>query len=73
MRVPPDVVRSVYQPHENALEEIPYVRRDAVQSIFDQYPREQLKNLTYEKLTDNSVLQQLEDSGFIRSLYRKSP
>jgi NitT/TauT family transport system substrate-binding protein len=73
MRVPADVVRPVYQPHENALEEIPYVRRDSVQSIFDQYPREQLKNLTYEKLTDNSVLQQLEDSGFIRTLYRKSP
>ena len=71
MRVPADVVRPVYQPHENALEEIPYVRRDAVQAIFDQYPKEQLRNLTYEKLTDNSVLQQIEDSGFVKNLYRK--
>jgi ABC-type nitrate/sulfonate/bicarbonate transport system substrate-binding protein len=39
MRVPADVVRPVYQPHENVLEEIPYVRRDSVQAIFDQYRR----------------------------------
>ena len=71
MRVPVEVVRPVYQPHENALEEIPYVRRDSVQAIFDQYPKEQLKNLSFERITDNSVLQQLEDSGFIKSLYRK--
>ncbi len=71
MRVPVEVVRPVYQPHENVLQEIPYVRRDSVQAIFDQYPKEQLKNLTYEKLTDNSLLQQIEDSGFIKTLYRK--
>lgn len=71
MRVPVEVVRPVYQPHDNALEEIPYVRRDSVQVILDQYTKEQLKNLSYEKLVDNSLLQQLEDSGFIKGLYRK--
>jgi ABC-type nitrate/sulfonate/bicarbonate transport system substrate-binding protein len=71
MRVPLELVRPAYQPHENVLEEIPYVRRDSVQVIFDQYPKEQVKNLTYEKFVDNSLLQQLEESGFIRNLYRK--
>ncbi len=71
MRVPVDYVRSVYQPHDNVLEEIPYVRRDSVQAILEQYPKEQLKNLSYEKLVDNSLLQQLEDSGFIKGLSRK--
>jgi ABC-type nitrate/sulfonate/bicarbonate transport system substrate-binding protein len=71
MRVSLELVRPAYQPHENVLEEIPYVRRDSVQVIFDQYPKEQIKNLTYEKLVDNSLLQQLEESGFIRNLYRK--
>jgi ABC-type nitrate/sulfonate/bicarbonate transport system substrate-binding protein len=71
MRVPLELVRPAYQPHENVLEEIPYVRRDSVQVIFDQYPKEQVKNLTYEKLVDNSLLQHLEESGFIRNLYRK--
>lgn len=71
MRVPVEMVKPVYQPHENVLEEIPYVRRDSVQVILDQYPKEQLKGLSYEKLVDNSLLQQLEDSGFIKSVYRK--
>jgi ABC-type nitrate/sulfonate/bicarbonate transport system substrate-binding protein len=71
MRVPVEIVRPVYQPHENVLEEIPYVRRDSVQVILDQVPKEQLKGLSYEKLVDNSLLQQLEDSGFIKSLYRR--
>ncbi len=71
MRVPVDYVRSVYQPHDNVLEEVPYVRRDSVQAILDQYPKEQLKNLSYEKLVDNSVLRQLDDSGFTKTLYRK--
>jgi len=71
MRVPVDYVRSVYQPHDNVLEEVPYVRRDSVQAILDQYPKEQLKGLSYEKLVDNSVLRQLVDSGFTKTLYRK--
>ena len=73
MRVPVDYVRSVYQPHDNVLEEIPYVRRDSVQAILEQYPKEQLKNLNYEKLVDNSLLQQLEESGFIKNLSRRTP
>jgi ABC-type nitrate/sulfonate/bicarbonate transport system substrate-binding protein len=71
MRVPVELVRPVYQPHDNVLEEIPYVRRDSVQVILDQYPKAELRSLTYERLVDNSLLQQLEDSGFIKSLYRR--
>ena len=71
MRVPVDYVRSVHQPHDNVLEEVPYVRRDSVQAILDQYPKEQLKNLSDEKLVDNSLLRQLDDSGFTKTLYRK--
>jgi len=44
-------------------EQIPYVRCESVQAIFDQHPKEQLKNLLFERLTDNSLLQQLESSG----------
>jgi hypothetical protein len=47
------------------------VRRESVQAILEQYPKEQLKSLSYEKLVDNSLLQQLEDSGFIKGLARK--
>ncbi|MGE5219033.1 MAG: ABC transporter substrate-binding protein [Chloroflexota bacterium] len=71
MRVPVEMVKPVYQPHENVLEAVPYVRRDSVQVILDQYPKEQSKGLSYDKLVDNSLLQQLEESGFIKNLYRK--
>ena len=71
MRVPLELVRPAYQPHEDVLEEIPYVRRDSVQVILEQYPKEQVKSLSYERLVDNSLLQQLEESGFIRNLNRK--
>ena len=39
------------------------MRCESVQAIFDQRPKEQLKNLSFERLTDNSLLQQLESSG----------
>jgi len=71
MRVPAEVVRPAYQPHENVLEEIPYVRRDSVEAIFDQYSKQQLRDLSFERLTDHSLLQQLESSGFVKELYRK--
>jgi NitT/TauT family transport system substrate-binding protein len=72
MRVSADIVRPAYQPHANVFEEIPYVRRDSVQAILDLYPKEQLRSVVFEKLVDNSLLKQLEDSGFIKALYRKS-
>jgi ABC-type nitrate/sulfonate/bicarbonate transport system substrate-binding protein len=71
MRVPVEIVRPVYAPHANVLEEVPYVRRDSVQAIFDLYPKEQLKSISFEKLVDNSLLQQLEDSGFVKEIYRR--
>jgi hypothetical protein len=71
MRVPADVVRPVYQPHKSVPEEIRYGRRYSVQAIFDHYLRERLGNLSYEMLVDNSLLWQLEDSGSIKSLYRR--
>jgi ABC-type nitrate/sulfonate/bicarbonate transport system substrate-binding protein len=71
MRVSADIVRPAYQPHANVFEEIPYVRKDSVQAILDLYPKDQLRNVPFEKLVDNSLLQQLEDSGFIKALYRK--
>jgi hypothetical protein len=53
-------------------EHIPYVRCKSVQAIFDQHPKEQLKNLSFERLTDNSLLQQLESSGLRETTIEKS-
>ena len=72
MRVPVELVRPAYQPHANVFEAIPYVRKDSLQAILDLYPKDQLRNAALEKLVDNSLLQQLEDNGFIKELYSKN-
>lgn len=57
--------------HARVWEEVPYVRSDSVQAILDLYSKEAEKNVALEKLIDNSLLKELEDSGFVRELYRK--
>ncbi len=42
-----------------------------MQAILDAFSKETLKNVTPEKLIDNTLLKGLEDSGFVRGLYRK--
>jgi NitT/TauT family transport system substrate-binding protein len=70
LKVAPDAARASYPSHANVWEEVPYVRRESVQAILDVFPKETLKNVTPEKLIDNSLLKELEDSGFVRGLYR---
>ena len=53
-------------------EQIPYVHCKAVQAIFDPHPKEQLKNLSFERLTDNGLLQQLESSALREAAIEKS-
>ena len=67
MRIKPDDVRAAYAPHERVWEEVPYVRADAVQAILDLHPGE--KNP--ERFIDNGPLKELEDSGFVRELYKR--
>ena len=67
MRIKPEEIRSAYAPHERVWEALPYVRADAVQAILDLTPGE--KNP--ERFIDNGVLKELEDSGFVRELYRR--
>jgi ABC-type nitrate/sulfonate/bicarbonate transport system substrate-binding protein len=67
MRMKAEDVRAAYAPHERVWEQVPYVRADAVQAILDLYPGE--KNP--ERFIDNGALKELEDSGFVRELYKK--
>ncbi|HEX9445945.1 MAG TPA: ABC transporter substrate-binding protein [Candidatus Binatia bacterium] len=67
MRMAPEAVRAAYAPHGRVWEELPYVRSDSVQAILDLYPGE--KNP--ERFIDNGPLKDLEESGFMRELYRK--
>ncbi len=67
MRMKPEDIRASYEPHERVWEAVPYVRADAVQAILDLTPGE--KNP--ERFIDNSLLKELEDTGFVRELYKK--
>ena len=67
MRMKPEDIRAAYEPHERVWEEVPYVRADAVQAILDLTPGE--KNP--ERFIDNGLLKELEDSGFVRELYKR--
>lgn len=71
LKVAPEAARAAYPSHANVWEEVPYVRKESVQAIMEVFPKETLKNVTPEKFIDNSLLKELEDSGFVRALYRK--
>jgi NitT/TauT family transport system substrate-binding protein len=71
LKVAPEAARAAYPSHARVWEEVPYVKRESVQAILDAFPKETLKNVTPETLIDNTLLKELEDSGFVRGLYRK--
>ena len=71
LKLAPEAARSSYPSHANVWEDVPYVRKESVQAILDAFPKETLKNVTPEKFIDNSLLKELEDSGFVSRLYRK--
>ncbi|HSQ14261.1 MAG TPA: hypothetical protein VLM90_14625 [Candidatus Deferrimicrobium sp.] len=47
------------------------MRAESVQAILDFLPKEQVKDITPEKYIDNSLIRELETSGFVKNLYRK--
>ncbi len=66
LRIPQDVARGAHRSFANVWEEVPYVRTDSVQAILDFLPKEQVKGVTPEKYIDNSLIKELETSGFIK-------
>lgn len=71
LRIPQDVARGAYRSFANVWEAVPYVRTDSVQAILDFLPKEQVKDVVPEKYIDNSLIKELETSGFIKELHRK--
>jgi len=71
LRIPLEIARSAYRSFVNVWEEVPYVKTEAVQAILDFLPKEQVKDLTPEKYIDNSLIRELDTTGFVKNLYRK--
>jgi len=68
LRIPADIARGAYRSFVNVWEEVPYVRAESVQAILDFLPKEQVKDITPEKYIDNSLIKELEASGFVKNL-----
>jgi hypothetical protein len=71
LRIPADIARSAYRSFVNVWEEVPYVKAESVQAILDFLPKEQVRGITAEKYIDNSLIKDLETSGFIKNLSRQ--
>ena len=71
LRMKPEDARAGYRSFANVWEEAPYVRSESVQVILDLQPKEAVKNVTPDKFIDNSLIKELEDSGFVKQLYGK--
>jgi ABC-type nitrate/sulfonate/bicarbonate transport system substrate-binding protein len=71
LRIPQDVARGAYRSFANVWEAVPYVRTDSVRAILDLLPKEQAKDVMPEKYIDNSLIKEIETSGFIKELYQK--
>jgi hypothetical protein len=70
LRVRPEIAKEAYRSFAHVWEEIPYVRAESVQTILDLQPKEAVKDVTPEKYIDNSLIKELEASGFIKGLSR---
>lgn len=71
LRVRPEIAKEAYRSFAHVWEEIPYVRAESVQTILELQPKEAVKDITPEKYIDNSLIKELEATGFIKSLYRR--
>ena len=71
LRTRPEIAREAYRSFINVWEEVPYVRVESLQTILDLQPKENVKNITPDKYIDNSLIKELETSGFVKALYRR--
>ena len=71
LRVRAEIAREAYRSFVNVWEEVPYVRVESVQAILDFQPKESVKDITPERYIDDSLIKELEISGFIKGLYRR--
>lgn len=71
LRVKPDIAKEAYRSFAHVWEEVPYVRAESVQTILDLLPKEAVKDVTPERYIDNSLVKELETTGFIKSLQSK--
>ena len=71
LKIRPEIAKEAYRSFAHVWEEVPYVRAESVQTILDLQPKESVKDITPDKYIDNSLIKELESSGFIKNLQRR--
>ena len=71
LKVSPEVALAAHGAYVPVWQDIPYVQAESIQSIVDLLSKEAKENLRVERLIDNSILKELDDSGFIKQLSRR--
>jgi ABC-type nitrate/sulfonate/bicarbonate transport system substrate-binding protein len=71
LRMRPEIAKEAYRSYAHVWEEIPYVRAESVQTILDLQPKEAVKGVRPDNYIDNSLIKELEATGFIGGLSRK--
>jgi hypothetical protein len=59
-----------YQNYVNVWPERPYVQAESIQAIFDFHPHISARDFQPGDFMDNSIVRDLEQSGFLNSVYR---
>jgi len=64
-----EVLAKTYDFYREAWESLPTVRRDGIQQALDSIPEGKNPKLHLDNLIDNSLIQELEKEGFLKTLY----
>ena len=67
----PKMVEEAYRGFQPTWEPIPYVSREAVQTILDVAKGPKARAAKAEQFLDNNFLKEIESSGFVNALYKK--
>jgi ABC-type nitrate/sulfonate/bicarbonate transport system substrate-binding protein len=64
-------LEGIYEEYGNAFQRVPLMTKEAVQAVLDVAKSPKAQQMKPEDFFDNSLLQKLDDSGFINSLYAR--
>jgi NitT/TauT family transport system substrate-binding protein len=67
----PKLLEEAYKSFQPTWEKIPYVSREAVQSVLDASNNPKARAAKPDEFIDDSILKELDSTGFVEALYRK--
>ena len=69
--LPMDIVSQLYDDARDEYPPLPLAREDAIQAVLDRDPDPKTRSLKAKDFIDMSFLRELEENGFVTTLYQK--